>query len=216
MVKNTKKFVIRLYKKNYLKFFFYFDKILMGCDVMKTLFIDTHSELLTVGVLIEDKLNKKEIESYNSHSVLLLPLLETILKEENIEIEDLDRIIVVNGPGSFTGIRIGLTVAKTIGYAKKIPVYPISSLKAYLVSTDTEEDKMAVIEDNKGYYICVYDKDNNEKLEEQYVDEIDEYNYNVVPEILDIHKICEYTSTFEPIKINALKANYVKKIEVEK
>lgn len=199
-----------------MKFFFYFDKIFMGCDVMKTLFIDTHSEVLTIGVINGNKLNKKEIESFNSHSILLLPLLESILKEESIEIDEIERIVVVNGPGSFTGIRIGLTVAKTLGYAKNIPVYPISSLKAYLVSNNTNENKMSVIEDNKGYYICVYDKDNNEILEEQYVDEIDEYNYYVVPKILDINKICEYVSTATPVNVNALKANYVKKIEVEK
>lgn len=183
---------------------------------MKILFIDTHDELLTVALKIEDKINKKEVESINSHSVILLPLIESLIKEENINVEDLDRIVVVNGPGSFTGVRIGLTVAKTFGFAKNIPVYPISSLKAYLVSTDTNTNKISIIEDTRGYYVCAFDKDNNEILEEQYLEDEPKYDYEVVPLVLDINKICEYVFKGEPVNINTLKANYVKKIEVEK
>lgn len=183
---------------------------------MKTLFIDTHSELLTVAILNDNKLNKKEVESINSHSVILLPLIDSLLKEETLEPKDIERIVVVNGPGSFTGVRIGLTVAKTWGYSRNIPVYPVTSLEALLVSSDTEEDKMAVIEDTRGYYISVFDKNNQEIVESQYVDEIDKYNYKIVPSVLDINKIVNYATKREPVNINGLKANYVKKIEVEK
>lgn len=182
---------------------------------MKTLFIDTHSELLTIGIINGSEILTKEVESYNSHSIILLPLIDTLLKENNLKINDIDRIVVLNGPGSFTGIRIGLTVAKTIGYALNKDVYPISSLKAYLVSSNLTGDKMAYIEDSHGYYVCALDKDNNVILDEQYVEEIDGYNYEVVDNKLNISKIVEYATSFEPVKINSLKANYVKKIGVE-
>lgn len=182
---------------------------------MKTLFLDTHSELLTVAILNENKLNKKEIESFNSHSVILLPLIETLLKEENIKVEDIDNIVVVNGPGSFTGIRIGLTVAKTMGYAKNIKVFPISSLEAYLISSDIKENKMAVIEDTKGYYISASDLDNNIILEEQYVSELDDYDFKIVEGKLNIPRIVNYLKEKESINVNAIKANYIKKISVE-
>ena len=181
---------------------------------MKTLFIDTHDAILTVALLIDDKLNKKEVESINSHSTVMIPLLDSLLKEENMECKDIDRIVVVNGPGSFTGIRIGLTVAKILGYALNIPVYPISSLKAYLVSSDIKEDKMCVIPDTKGYYISAFDKNNKEILEEQYVDDFSTFKYKKVRNELDINKICEYVSDDELINVNLLKANYVKKIGV--
>ena len=110
---------------------------------MKVLFIDTHDELLTVDLVIDGRENKKEVESINSHSVMLLPLIDSMLKEENISLRDINKIVVVNGPGSFTGVRIGLTVAKTIGYALNIPVCPISSLEAYLISNDKISFKSA-------------------------------------------------------------------------
>lgn len=182
---------------------------------MKTLFIDTHAELLTVAIIDGIEIDKKEVESYNSHSILLLPLIDSLLKEKNIEINDIDNIVVVNGPGSFTGIRIGLTVAKTIGYALKKNVYPISSLKAYLVSSNINKKKMASIEDSHGYYICAFDESNNEILEEQYVEDISNYDYEIVEEKLNISKVIEYAMKSEAINVNALKANYVKKIGVE-
>ena len=181
---------------------------------MKTLFIDTHGEVLTVGLLINDKLNKVEIESVNGHASVCLPTIDSILKEEGIETKDLDRVVVVNGPGSFTGIRIGLSIAKTIGYALGIPTYPVSSLDAYLVSSDINDDKMCVIPDSKGYYECVWDKDNNVVLKSQYMDDISNLKYKRVENKLDIKKICEYVQNDKVINVNLISANYVKKIGV--
>ena len=181
---------------------------------MKTLFIDTHGELLTVGLLIDDKLNKVEIESINGHASVCLPSIDALLKEEDIEAKDLDRVVVVNGPGSFTGIRIGLSIAKTIGYALNIPVYPISSLDAYLVSSNINEDKMCVIKDSKGYYICVWNKDNKVIVESEYVDDISNFNYKTIDNKLDIKKICEYVKDNDIIDVNFITANYIKKIGV--
>ncbi len=74
---------------------------------------------------------------------------------------------------------------------------------------------MAVIEDNRGYYISAWDTDNNSLLEEQYVEEIDGYDYPIVEEKLNIIRIVDYFKDKKPININALKANYIKKIGVE-
>lgn len=182
---------------------------------MKTLFLDTHSKLLSVALITDRRINLKEKESINSHAVLLLPLIDSLLKEENTKVENIDQIIVINGPGSFTGIRVGLSVAKTMGYAKNIDVYPVSSLIAYLISSDIQENKMAVIEDNKGYYIAAADKFNNILIEEKYEEILENYNYKLVAPTLNINKILNFVKTMEPIKINELKANYIKKIGVE-
>ncbi len=179
------------------------------------LFIATHTELITIALKTKDNLFIKTKESEYSHSIYTMPMIEEIFRENNLNVKDLDEIVVVNGPGSFTGIRIGLSIAKTIAYALNLKIHTISSLKAYLISSDINEDKMAVIEDNKGYYICAFDKDNNTIVEETYLEE-NPYTYKEVDYKLDINKIIDYCNKFESENPHHIKANYIKKIEVEK
>ena len=179
------------------------------------LFIDTHTELITIALKTNDNLFIKTKESEYSHSIYTMPMIEESFKENNLNVKDLDEIIVVNGPGSFTGIRIGLSIAKTIAYALNLKIHTISSLKAYLISSDINEEKMAVIEDNKGYYVCAFDKNNNTIVEETYLEE-NPYQYKEVDYRLDINKIIEYCNKFESENPHHIKANYIKKIEVEK
>lgn len=175
---------------------------------MNTLFIDTHDEVITVSFILESDIFTKEVIS-ESHSTHLLPIISDMLKEKNIKLNDFNRIIVVNGPGSFTGIRIGLTVAKTISYSLNIPIYVISSLKAYLVASNIE-NRMCVIEDSKGYYIGT-------DTFEIYTDSLDNYkNYNIIENKLDILKIIDYINTIKPANVHGIKANYVKVIEALK
>lgn len=179
------------------------------------LFIDTHDELITIALKNNDDLFIKTKVSEYAHSVYTMPMIEEVFKENNLNIKDLEKIIVVNGPGSFTGIRIGLSIAKTLAYALNISINTISSLTAYLVSNETNENKKAVIEDNKGYYVSVFDKDNNIIVEETYCEE-DTYDYPLVDEKLDVEKIIDYCKDMKSENPHFVKANYIKKIEVEK
>lgn len=179
------------------------------------LFIDTHTELITIALKTDKKLYIKTKDSEYSHSIYTMPLIEEIFKDNNLNIRELKKIIVINGPGSFTGIRIGLSIAKTIAYALKIKINTISSLKAYLISSNINEDKMAIIKDNKGYYICVYDKNNNTLIDEKYL-ENNNFNYKEVDYKLDINRIIAYFDGKESENPHHIKANYIKKIEVEK
>ena len=181
-----------------------------------TLFIDTHDSLITVALYDGSKLIIKTQESLYSHAKYLMPMIDNILKENNLTVKDIKEIVAINGPGSFTGLRIGLSAAKTLAYSLNIPIYLISSLTAYLISSDIKEDKMAVIEDNKGYYVSAFDKDNNCILEETYKENIDDLNYIVVPEKLDVVKVIEFAKKSSPVDAHLVRANYVKKIEVEK
>lgn len=184
---------------------------------MYTLFIDSHGELITVSLSNEKEIIKKEQESEYSHAKYLVPMIDAVLKENNLRVENIEKIVAVNGPGSFTGLRIGLSVAKTMAYSLNIPIYLISSLEAYLVSSNIEDNKLAVIEDNKGYYICAFDKENNTLIEECYVTSIDKYNdYKIVNKELDIKKVIDYATKKESINPHLVRANYVKEIEVLK
>ncbi len=181
------------------------------------LFIDTHDSLITIALKNKENLYTKTKESEYSHSIYVMPMIEEIFNENKLDIKDLKQIIVVNGPGSFTGIRIGLSIAKTIAYALNIKINTISSLTAYLVSSDINDNKMAIIEDNKGYYISVFTKDNNELIKEYY----SEYNelegkYKEVEHNIDVDKIILYMSNTKSENPHHINANYIKKIEVEK
>ncbi len=181
---------------------------------MYTLFIDTHGEVITVSLYKDGNVIKKEQESEYSHAVFLAPMIRSILKENNVSFSDIKNIVAINGPGSFTGLRIGLSEAKTIAYSLNIPIYLVSTLDAYLVS-DENKDKVAIIEDNKGYYVkeCVDGK----LKEEVYLTDISSYNNKyIVGENLDIEKIILYALEKESVNPHLVRANYVKKIEVEK
>ena len=180
------------------------------------LFIDTHDELITVGLKNGEELYLKTQESEYSHSIYTMPMIESLFKDNNFNVKDLKKIIVVNGPGSFTGIRIGLSIAKTMAYALNIDINTISSLTAYLISNNNGEKRRAVIEDNKGYYISVFDENDNNIVPEFY-SENDEYSeYKTVESKLDVNKIIDYCKDIKSENPHFVNANYVKKIEVEK
>lgn len=179
------------------------------------LFIDTHAELITIALKNNNDLFIETKESEYSHSIYTMPMIEEIFKKNNLNVKDLNKIIVVNGPGSFTGIRIGLSIAKTMAYALKIDINTISSLTAYLVSNDSKGNKAAIIEDNKGYYISVFSKD-NKPIKKEYYSELNDCEYEVVEQKLDINKIIDYCKNIKSENPHFVKANYVKKIEVEK
>nr|WP_289039527.1 tRNA (adenosine(37)-N6)-threonylcarbamoyltransferase complex dimerization subunit type 1 TsaB [uncultured Allobacillus sp.] len=97
---------------------------------MNILAIDTSNRPMSVALyhnetpLIEHTLNSKR-----NHSVQLMPAIDYIMKEVNIQPKDLSKIIVANGPGSYTGLRIGVTTAKTLAWTLNIPLVTVSSLE---------------------------------------------------------------------------------------
>ena len=82
---------------------------------MISLFLDTSSKKLTIYLLKDNTiLYEKVLETKNDHATYFVSLIDEALKENSMETKDIDKIYVVNGPGSFTGTRIGVTVGKTI------------------------------------------------------------------------------------------------------
>lgn len=181
---------------------------------MYSLFIDTHSSVITVALINDKEIFKSTKSSNNSHSKYLMPMIEKLMNENNVQTKDLNSVLAVNGPGSFTGIRIGLSIAKMFSYCLNIPIKTISSLDAFLVSTKMDK-KLSIIEDNKGYYIKASDINNDTLLEEQYVTNIDNLkDFNVVKNELDLRNIYDYLKEKPKENVHLVKANYVKKIEV--
>ena len=106
---------------------------------MKILCIDTSSKLCGVDILYNTTLIKKiELDNGLTHSESLMPLIDQILKECNLSLKDINLLVSDIGPGSFTGIRIGIATIKAFADSLNIPCIGISSLEvlAYNVSTD--------------------------------------------------------------------------------
>lgn len=111
---------------------------------MVTLAINTASRTTQIALLKQDKiLKEKEWISENNESEKLMPEIDDLLKNKKIKYDDLERIIVVKGPGSFTGLRVGVSVVNAIAYVQKIPVYGIDSFK--FLRAKNEDDEIEVI-----------------------------------------------------------------------
>lgn len=83
----------------------------------------TNRENITVELENQPSKKSYRLSSAQKHgSQVLLPLIVKILKKANAQFEDLTEVVVNPGPGSFTGTRVGVTVANAIGFALKIPV----------------------------------------------------------------------------------------------
>ncbi|GGB91811.1 tRNA (adenosine(37)-N6)-threonylcarbamoyltransferase complex dimerization subunit type 1 TsaB [Staphylococcus nepalensis] len=111
---------------------------------MKCLLIDTSNQPLSVAVMQDDNV-LSEINSNikQNHSTQLMPAIQQAIGESQIAKEDIDAIIVAQGPGSYTGLRIGVTVAKTLAYALNAELYGVSSLKA--LAATVQDDKRLIV-----------------------------------------------------------------------
>ena len=93
--------------------------------------IDTATQVSSVAVASETRLFAElTMQARLTHSETLLPHIEQVLKMANVKKEDLDGLAVSLGPGSFTGLRIGLAAAKAICYALKLPLIGVPTLEA--------------------------------------------------------------------------------------
>lgn len=135
---------------------------------MTYLFLDTSSNTLILSLIKEDKVIDKIImESLKEHSIYAVEKLDEILKNNNLTPNDIDKIFVVNGPGSFTGVRIGVTIAKTYAYCLKKEIVPISSLKMKILEYKDYDNYVSVMKDKRDLVYCgLYDREYKTVFEE--------------------------------------------------
>lgn len=108
---------------------------------MKILVIDTSCKT-SMAALAENGnvISSIALNDNKTHSVKMLPSIEYILEASGVEPKDLDAIAVTNGPGSYTGLRIGVTTAKTFAYTLQIPLIGINTLDALAASCEAQFD----------------------------------------------------------------------------
>lgn len=140
---------------------------------MKILAVDTTSKICSVAIL-EDNVVIDEInlDSGLTHSENLIPIMKEILEKNKIELKDIGLLGVDCGPGSFTGIRIGIASVKAISEVWNLPIAEVTSLEVLAKNVETEGVIASLIDArNNQVYFGVFDKDYN-KIEEYLADDI--------------------------------------------
>ena len=96
---------------------------------MKILGIDTSTAIGSIGLIDEGGIIAEQTLSISrQHASRLIPAIDKTLKSAELKIRDIDAVAVAIGPGSFTGVRIAVSTAKTICYAIKRPIISIGAI----------------------------------------------------------------------------------------
>jgi len=201
---------------------------------MISLFLDTSSTNLTLAIF-KDKnhLYYSSEKTNNDLSRRVLPKIDEALKLLALNIKNIDRIYVVNGPGSFTGIRVGVTIAKVLAWSLNIKIYTVSSLEV-IATTKVETKYLVPLIDARrdhfyaGMYCngenvipdCYISRDNliNKIKEITSLDNVSFVSFDEIeidnlksPE-LNILNLLDNRKAVDPHKVNP---NYLKKTEAE-
>lgn len=127
---------------------------------MKLLSIDTSSDVCSVALLEDNKLIK-ELNKTDSktHSENLMPLIDLLFKETNLTLSDVQAIACSIGPGSFTGIRIGIASTKAMAEVLQIPVIGVTSLETLAYLEPNPQNTIASFIDakNNQVYCGIFD-----------------------------------------------------------
>lgn len=171
---------------------------------MITILLDSSNTNLSVGIAKDNLLlDYISYEAWQRQSEYMIPELDKLLTKYDIKKEDITDVIVAKGPGSYTGVRIAITIAKTITTALDIKLYAVSSLR---VLKDGDRPSICLINARSGRsYIGVYE---NEKilLEDQIMKNDDVLAYiNAHPD----YSVCGDTKY---LNLNGVESNNLKEM----
>lgn len=115
---------------------------------MKILALDSSAAVASVALCEDDSLiSEFSLCDQNKHSETLLPMLESMLKLAGIELSDIDLFAVTNGPGSFTGIRIGISLIKGLAFGSGKPCIGVPTLEALAYNLSGEDGLICPVMD---------------------------------------------------------------------
>ncbi|MBE6152139.1 MAG: tRNA (adenosine(37)-N6)-threonylcarbamoyltransferase complex dimerization subunit type 1 TsaB [Firmicutes bacterium] len=200
---------------------------------MISLVIDTCTNNVVIGLLNGLDVIDQKIEFNDKNiSTNFVPLIDELLKKNNTKITDIKKIFVAIGPGSFTGIRVGVTFAKVMAWSLNIEVVPFSSLEL-MASTSSDHVIIPLIDARRGYvYGGIYDYNLNALLPDEYIliDDLlkyaqgyekctfvsfDSFDFATKLPDVDIRKIVFKHFNDNGVKPHSLNPNYLKKTEAE-
>ena len=209
---------------------------------MKVLAFDTSSKALSVALLEEEnRLAELTLTIKKNHSITLMPTIEFLMASIDWKPTDLDRIVVAEGPGSYTGLRIAVATAKTLAQTLKIDLVGVSSLLA-LVPEEIEGLALPVMDARRNHvYAGFYQEDQlvypeghlsfeavlerakgAEKVTflgevEAFREQIQEAlpNAQMVETLPDAVRIGRLGLTKEAVSVHGFVPNYLKRVEAE-
>lgn len=200
---------------------------------MRSLLIDTTTSNIIVSIIEDNNILFEYKETIISDmSSKILPIISNGLNSINLKLKDIDKIFVSNGPGSFTGIRVGVTVAKTIAWALKKEIVPISSLELMATTPTNKKYLVPMIDARRGnVFAGIYDKNLNIIKEDKLInlnelskDLNNEYEFisydninlnNIVIPNVDVLKIINKHINDSGINPHNINPNYLKLTEAE-
>ena len=202
---------------------------------MISLFLDTSSSYLSSAIYKDGKLLKSVFEylekDMSKYALLRVKeMMDSLLLKPN----DIDNIVVVNGPGSYTGLRVGVTIAKTYAWGLNKKLFSVSSLLTMATSQKDKDYIVPIIDARRDFFFAgVYDKNYNTIMEDTYISRKDledflsklegTYSFVSTTNIKDLETIKyipDYENLFRNLKLNEeqphlLVPNYLKKTEAE-
>jgi tRNA threonylcarbamoyladenosine biosynthesis protein TsaB len=194
--------------------------------LFKQLIIDTATKYIFLSLVIDgvEKQHFYEV-GINNHSVTIIPYLQKMLENEKIKLQEIDEIIVGVGPGSYTGVRIGVTVAKMIAYLNNLSLYKVSSL-ALMASSSNKPYVLAFIDARRGNAFMGLYANSDKKLsmvKDDCLQNIEKFktsleiDFEVVEEGKpDVNKILKSNILIKVDDLHSLTPNYLQVTEAER
>ena len=187
-------------------------------------YLDSHSKIFSVLASLQEEGNRKQSE-------YAIVYLQKLLQENHLKMSDFDEMVITIGPGSYTGVRVALTIAKTLNATMNIKVKTVSSLKAMagmkkaISILDARSHKLFLGIYNEGKVIvddCLINIDEFENYQKQYTDyEIvgDTHLVGIPEKEVDLANHIYTLSTLEKEIENVVKLDitrYIKEVEAKK
>jgi len=188
---------------------------------MYSLLLDSSTKILYIGLAKDNKLVEDiYIKGENDHAKNIVSKVDELLKKYNLTTSDLSEVVCGYGPGSYTGVRMAVTVAKMISVFMNIPLYTISTLR--LMASGSKGKVLAQIDARRGNsFGMVFDMDNNKYIKDEAMYntlELNEVAHDIVVTELDYSVNIEYclnnkTKVENP---DLLIPNYLRETEAER
>jgi|SRR5690554_615487 len=184
---------------------------------MKTLIMDTSTNYLVVGLINNNKEDIVTRIGKNDNAAYLVNKIDELLKRNNLTTDNIDEIIVGVGPGSYTGVRVSVVVAKTLAYSKNINLKQISSIA--LLTSGYNDMVYGAIDARRNHFFAGKYLEGKQIVKDSYMttevlDQVTNViilNENTIK--LNLNKISENSKLVEDVF--SLEPNYLRKTEAE-